>query len=175
MALVFVNDYTLQAIANALRYKANTSRTYKPADMAMAILDLQTSDAISFYSFISRELTGDIRVDSPTIGKYALAYNPHMTSLTLDANTIAASGCRECEDLKTVRLTADNVSIGENAFFRCFDLESLTAYDISTIGMDAFGYCTALTTFEATRVGFIDDDAFKAIAASAEYLKKYID
>ena len=143
MANVVINDKYLADIADAIRSKNYTAETYKPREMAAAIINLPSGDTASFGNFMSKTLQGTVTVDAEVIGPYALSHN-EFTSLQTNATTIEVGGCSQCTQLVSVAMP-NLTSIGNSAFRYCPKLTSISIPgDVELIGQNAFALCYSL-------------------------------
>ena len=107
-----------------------------------------------------------------TIGEYAFAVSG-LTNVTLPdgLQTIETSAFNDCRALTNVTLPADAQlgTIGENAFYGCEKLASLTIpKSVNTIGQLAFAYCVALKDMtvawtDAASIPVIQSNVFDGI------------
>ena len=146
MARVTVYEGTLTDIADAIRYRAGNEDTYKPGDMAAAIMNISSGGSAD--SFVEKTLTEYTNANATQIWGYTFY---------------------RCTKLATVYLP-NITSIGENAFYFCssLDIDNTTAFPkVASIGSNAFGY-SALDSFTGnSSLTTLSDRAF----ANATLLK----
>lgn len=66
-----------------------------------------------------------------------------------------------CSAITIVNLsTTDSVTIGKSAFYRCTKLRQVSDGNISSVGKEAFEFCTALINIELFKASTISDSAF---------------
>jgi hypothetical protein len=118
MAIVTINDEHLTNIANAIRDKGG-SNTYKPKDMASAILALDTS------------------WEEDVVGNTIDVNN--IVSINFKADTIAADAFRNCSMLEEVETNAK--TIGDYAFEGCSNLKRVKLTNVETSGNSPFKNC----------------------------------
>lgn len=141
MAIKTIDDNNLTNIANAIREKNGTTETYKPSEMANAILKIQSSVkyAPSYIQF--RNFPGDnldyetLNLDASNLSRLVQAFYScaNLTSLKLAHLNTKKVGyltqmCYGCTKLISVDgLEASGVSIVANPFSGCTNLENLGA------------------------------------------------
>ena len=115
--------------------------------------DLANFGGASIVSNEYDEVTGKgcIKFDRnlTSIGNYAFAYNPNLTSMTIP-NSITSIGVhafRDCHKLTSINLPSTLGSIGDYIFEGCSSLMSIMLPDgVTSIGYSAFNGCSSLTS-----------------------------
>lgn len=161
---VTVDDTNLKAIADAIREKNGTEETYKPSEMAEAIIslggDTTTEDGMIDGSVIS------IDNDRVTfVREEAFYYCENLQSVSLPKVTKidynAFSCCSSLENVYVPKLE----TVGSSAFNQCESLVSIDLPEVTTIGDYAFDTCTALKDINIPKVEFIGIKAFRDCCA----------
>lgn len=165
MANVFINDSHLTDIANTIRSINSTNNTYKPREMAEAILSLSvgtiSDDDRLLASIIERSVTTISNSTATIIEEDTFSYCSNLTSATFSAVTsIKEGGFYMCTALTDVNLPLIT-TIGSFTFYGCSSLQTITlpATDC-LIGNYAFQNCTSLEKVDCTNCGMIRDNAF---------------
>ena len=144
MARVFVNDSTLTDIANAIREKNGTEKTYKPSQMADAVRAIQS---------------GGIEVFNNADGSL---YTKHMklTNVYLKDSEISNinNKYRNCENLETVEISgqaigANTIVTPTSVFANCKNLTSAIINNFTKYGHYWFRDCTSLKTVKLGSIG----------------------
>lgn len=158
MANVTINDLYLTSIANAIRAKNGTSASYKPKQMADAILEIPTTSGDDDNTgggsvviddlgqkLLERSLSGDITLDCTKIGPYGMAGMHNMTTLSSSAKTIETGGCAYNNGVTKITLP-QVVKIDAGAFVNC---SALTTLDLGNqlvqLATNIAGGCDKLT------------------------------
>lgn len=156
MANVTINDVYLARIANAIRAKNGTSASYKPKQMADAILEIPTTSGEGGgggtvviddlgQKLLERSLSGDINLNYNKIGSYALAGMNKMTTLTSSAKTIDKGGCAYNDEVTKITLP-QVVTINAGAFNNCPKLTTLDlGNQVVQLATNIAGGCDKLT------------------------------
>ena len=154
-------------LANVIRQKNGLSRTYKPGEMADAILALET-EAVSDVDPISIEILHDTLEDFidteekiRTIGIYSFYRSETIRSINVPRCTsIGAYAFYQVNTLESVQIPSCT-SIGNAAFADCVNLVSLgSGVKISSLGNSAFANCIGLTEYSTISGGTINGSAF---------------
>ncbi len=147
MADVLINDEYLSDIAAAIRTKSGSVLSYKPKEMANAIIAIPTSDGSEIDNLskqlIERTLEGAVVLDVDYIGAYGLCNMDGMTSLTCTAKTVQASGCSGCNNLTTVNFP-EVTYLGNSALASNTKLTAVSIPKIRNIYSYAFSGCSSL-------------------------------
>ena len=124
-----INDYTLTAIADAIRNKNGTSTTYKPSEFAEQIRALVNDGYNEFEKAIMRSIKEVQNTTSTEIGAFAYSNATDLANVTFTEATV----------------------IDSNAFYKCTALEEVYFPKVTHIGSYAFYGCGALkeVTFES--------------------------
>lgn len=141
MANVMISDRHLENIAQAIRYKNGTNKTYKPREMAAAIRGISTSSTVidaSLKDYIEKDLAGSLTVDCDYVGKYAFAYMNDITAFSSNTATSVKENAFYMDDqLYSVNLP--NVSnVEKYAFSNCKNLNEIYMPNVSTILLNGF-------------------------------------
>ena len=125
MAKVLVNENNLTNIANAIRGKNGSTDTYKPSEMAAAITAISGGGGSNEKAIIEKTFSGIYTNNEITkIGDYAFAGL---------GNNITGINAPNAE------------SVGDYAFRRCGNIQSINMPKVKTIGSNAFGYSVYTT------------------------------
>lgn len=177
MAIVTTDNQNYSDIADAIRSKLSTSETFKPAQMASAIMSIQTGGGIIPSGTISISSNGTYDVTSfatasvdvhaeheDYIKKYTSA-NALTTFTDTSATTIVYGAFAYTSSLATVSFP-EATTIGTYAFAYCYKLANISFPKVKTINTYAFQYCSSLvmpinsTTFPALS-GTLNGYAFR--------------
>lgn len=159
MANVVVEEQSLIDIASAIRTKNETDNTYKPSEMANAILDITTSEDLSSELNTQETLLNnqtskisnaiDILKGKASGGSSDNSYwlsilDRSITKLENEEITILGNyAINECTQMTSVNLP--NVTkIGSYCFRQCTALTDISFSNNYTIGSACFIYCTGL-------------------------------
>ena len=136
MANVLVEQQSLVNVGNAIREVNGTDNTYKPSEMAQAIIDTKGKSLIDF-------------LESKTILNMALACS-NVREIKFNINPLCTNinyMCSECKNLEKIELeNTSNVTLFEGAFFGCRKLREIglpSTANAKTI-MWAFASCDTL-------------------------------
>ena len=99
-----------------------------------------------------------------SIGNYAFAYNPNLTSMTIpnSITSIGVNAFSDCHKLTSINLPSTLGSIGDYIFEGCSSLMSIMLPDgVTSIGYRAFYKCSSLTSINLpSGLTSIGEDAF---------------
>lgn len=141
MAIKTIDDNNLTNIANAIREKNGTTETYKPSEMADAILEIESATKyapsyIQFRNFPGNDLDYEtLNLDASNLTRMVQMFYSctNLTSLKLahlDTRNVGylTQMCYGCTKLTSVDgLDASGVNIVANPFSGCTKLENLGA------------------------------------------------
>lgn len=147
MANAIVEEQCLVDIANAIRTKNGTTDTYKPSEMANAILNIQsggTCDNSYWLSILDRSITKLENEEITELGNYAINECVKMTSVNLPNVTKIGSYCfRQCTSLTDIKFS-DSYTIGSACFIYCTALKNVNLSGLFQVNSNCFGYCSGL-------------------------------
>lgn len=146
--IVFTNPKNYSDIADAIRAKNGTSTTYRPEEMASAIMDITPA----FSGTITLSQNGTFSVGGYASASVSVPDNPYAARWTDNANFTTFTD----ESVTTIpygtfayTLNLANVSfpsattIGSYAFGYCFKLANGSFPEVATISQYAFQYCSS--------------------------------
>ena len=155
MSYIITDSQNYSDIAEAIRTKLNISETFKPAQMASAIMSISGGGIIPSGTFsISSNSIYDITsyasvdVDVHTehedyIKKYTSA-NALTTFTDTSSTAIVYGAFAYASSLATVSFP-EATTIGNYAFAYCYKLANISFPKVTTINTYAFQYCSSLT------------------------------
>lgn len=147
MANVLINDAYLENIADAIRTKSGTVLTYKPREMANAIIAIPSGSSGEIDNFskqlIERTFEDAVAIDVDKVGPYALAGFPEVTSLTCTATFVDNYGCGNNPKLTTVNFP-EVTYLDNSAFASNSKLTAVSIPKIRTVYSYAFSNCSKL-------------------------------
>lgn len=162
MANVIISDTHLLNIAEAIRYKNGTSKTYKPKEMAAAIQALEGIDVdpLDFDDYISRNLSGIVEIACTRVGPYGLAGASEVTKFILHTNANGAYAFKGCAKLQELVITR-STGLGQHCADGCTTLATVSAPECSSVGNYAFWNCNALTSITLGNLKRVGTGAFE--------------
>lgn len=198
MANVLINDAYLENIADAIRTKSGSVLTYKPKEMANAIIAIPSGSSGEIDNLskqlVERTLEGAVALDVDKVGPYALAGFPEVTSLTCTATFVDNYGCANNPKLTTVNFPEvtylDNTAFASNpkltaviipkirtiysyAFNSCSNLEKLDlGSNIKTLYGSIAGNCGKLAAI-IIRTSYVPDCTEQANPFPSNFRKTY--
>lgn len=107
---------------------------------------------------IFEDRTAELELEGNTFGDTSIT-SFDFSDVKLKGNTVPVGLFDGCTELKTVTLTDDITSVGENAFFGCSSLKSIDFTNIETIESNAFAH-SGIESVYAQKVTGIDSRAF---------------
>ena len=162
MGTYAIQSETLQAIADAIRAKTDSSAQLSPAEMVSAINSIITYDSMNLDSMIMR--TSEI-IESRTatsVAAYAFYNNPAIHTVIIPAaDAIGDYAFANSANLEY--FSSGAATIGAYAFYGCDALsEVLFADNFREIGVAAFDGCESLESvnLQKTMVSTITPSAF---------------
>ena len=143
MAIKTIDDNNLTNIANAIRTKNSSTTTYKPSEMANAILGIETATKYAPSYILFRNFQG-INLDYETM-------NLDASNLTIMAQMFYS--CPKLQTLKLAHLDTSNVTAISQMFSGCSALTSIDGLDTSSCNMLAnpFSGCSKLQNLGALK------------------------
>ena len=165
----FTEEDNIVRLAGVIRQKNGLSTTYKPSQMAQAILDLNTEStgevdpvSIEILENTITSLDDSVNRKIRSIGTYALYGCNNLTSINLPLTTsIGAYAFYGCTALSTLHIPAVT-SVGDYAFYGCTGITSLgDGIRIGSVASNAFNGCTNLTEYKSTSGGTLNTNSFK--------------
>ena len=125
----------------------NGGLSYNP----MAMMDYSATDTTPWAHLAEDIVSVIVEGDVTTVGKYAFADLPNLTTVTLGkrVNKISDYAFRGCEALTTIIFQESSklTAVGVAAFEGCISLEDvILPQSVTTIGQRAFEGCSALAT-----------------------------
>ena len=166
-----INEDSLVKLAGVIRQKNGTSTSYRPNQMAAAILALNT-DTTTPVDSVSVDILDDVLVtlDDSTreiirsIGVYCFYNSTTVTGINLPKCTsIGAYAFYNCVNLANISFPACT-SIGDYAFYNCTGIVSLgDGVRIGSIGNSGFRGCSGLASFKSTSDKFLIDELIVVI------------
>jgi hypothetical protein len=152
-----IDDVNLTAIADAIRSKNGTTTTYKPSEMAEAILGIQTGGNID--SLIDRSIT-EINSNATKVESYSFRACKSLTSATFpNATTVESYAFYDCNKLASISFP-QVTNTGTYAFFNCDKLETVVLPEATTIGLQALASCDMLESVDLPKATSIGNSAF---------------
>lgn len=157
MSLIITDERHYSDIASAIRNKLSTADTFKPSEMASAIMSITGGDVPTETITLSSNATYNVTnyataiVDVPE-PLYMQKYNdPNNLSTFIDSSisSISYGALAFTQGLLSVSFP-EAVTIGAYAFAYCLKLESYSFPKLTTIGNYAFQYCSSLTALTST-------------------------
>lgn len=163
MANVLINDQYLNEIANAIRVKRSSAgKTYKPREMAGAILGIETATTanMSFDDLINKTYKGEfISNIAEAIPAHYMDGQMYLTAATgLNIETIHEWAFSSCNSMTTINFPRAKV-IHPYAFSYCSNLTTIYLPSAITVYNQAFMSCTNVTKIHlpvATSIGTTD-------------------
>ena len=124
-----------------------------------------------YYDIISeKNRTVEVTVSQPIYDNYKGSYTGHIVipakviykGLTYSVTSIGNEAFYNCYELTSVEIPNSVTSIGDEAFYNCYKLTSVEIPNsVTSIGDEAFSFCTGLTSVEIPNsVTSIGDEAF---------------
>ena len=153
MAKKLYEESNIQAIADAIREKNNSTDTYTTSEMPGAILDIQGSDGSNADIFTLIDfIEGDIiNMNLPNsiskIRSHGFYECENLTNLVIPDSVmeIGSHAFEGCVNLKSVLLSKNLNLIQAYLFRSCTSLESIVIHDnITSIYSFAFMFCNSL-------------------------------
>lgn len=169
MALGYLDDSKLYAIASAIRAKTGDSSTMTVDDMPDEIGSISTGAQVEplsvtengTYSAPTGYAYSPVTVDVAGGGGYS-ADDIALREITSAIGSVtvvsdyAFAGCRRLEVADFSKCEV----IGVNAFAECISLSSVSFPNADNIKSYAFANCSSLTTIDLPNVGYISASAF---------------
>lgn len=146
MANVLINDEYLHDIADAIRAKNDTARTYKTSEMAAAIQGIPQQPPTGISADELFEGTWDGGVVAPTATTLGDAFQGMAITYVKapNAEQINYGAFLYCENLTNFEGGAKTVSVANQAFEGCSNLESVGDTYYAAYGTQCFKNCSKL-------------------------------
>lgn len=158
MAIVTINDTTLNAIADAIRVKTKATDTLKPSEMAAAIESIKAGGDIN--SIIDRSIVVFENDEIDTIGKYAFRGCQNLTTVNVpNVKTLDNYAFNDCDVLVTVNAPKVE-TIGDYTFDSCQVISNVDFPNLTTLGMYGFYMDRNLLTVNAPKLTTIGKSSF---------------
>ena len=123
----------IQDIATAIREKNGATDTYKPSEMAEAIMNIVTGGSGGLEDMIAGNPI-DLYSEAESVEKNAFSYNPSIVSVTMpNCNTFGYECFAYCPNLEQVSLSKAT-KIDNRAFRGCSKLSVINAPMVTEIG-----------------------------------------